>query len=300
MPEPNVRFGTDDSRPTSTSSGIANTSGSRLPVASDTNRIVPRGNDDVAVGDVLRRDAHGALHRAEVAHRLVDRPRREPGIGDEPPPLVRVAEQQRDRAGELVAGGVGAGHEHRLGEHDQLVGREPVAVLLHRDQRRRAGRRADRHGVRVMSAATYSSSSPPACSIAGRSSARFWLKIRKISVAQCENRCQSSRGAPSSSQMIGIGYGSQTSATKSHSWRSSIAVEQLADHLGHERPEPAGGRGVNAGDTSRRTRVCSSPSIERIDGRRCSISAPSTPCICGRSESAEWNRRSRSSATASA
>ena len=91
---------------------------------------------DVAVGDVLGRDAHRALHRAEVAHRLVDRRGRERRVGHEPAPLVGCATEQRDRARELVAGGVGAGHEHGLGQHHQLVGRQPVTFLLDRDQRR--------------------------------------------------------------------------------------------------------------------------------------------------------------------
>jgi hypothetical protein len=39
----------------------------------------------------------------------------------------------------------------------------------------------------------------------GRSSTRLPLKMRKMSVAQAEKSFQSSGGAPSSSQMMGMG-----------------------------------------------------------------------------------------------
>ena len=77
----------------------------------------------VAVLDVLRRDARRATDRAEVAHGLLDGPRRELGSLGEQRPLVGVLREQGDAARQLVARRVGAGHEHGLGQHDQLVGR---------------------------------------------------------------------------------------------------------------------------------------------------------------------------------
>ena len=66
--------------------------------------------------------------------------------------------------------------------------------------------------------------------------------MRKMSVAQPENSFQSSGGAPSSSQMIGMGYGSQTSATSSHSPSPDDAVDQLAHHPLHGGAEAVGRR----------------------------------------------------------
>ena len=100
--------------------------------------------------------------------------------------------------------------------------------------------------------------------------------------------------------MIGIGYGSQTSATKSHSPRSATASSSSPMTSRMNGRSRLAAAGVKAGATSRRTRACSSPSIERIDGRRCSKSESWTPCICGMSDRAEWNRRSRRRATTSA
>ena len=48
-------------------------------------------------------------------------------------PLVGVLAEEGDRAGQLVAGGVGAGHEDGLGQHRHLLGGEPVAFLLDGD-----------------------------------------------------------------------------------------------------------------------------------------------------------------------
>ena len=124
--------------------------------------------------------------------------------------------------------------------------------------------------------------------------------MRKMSVAQPEKSFQSSFGAPSSSQMIGIGYGSHTSSTSSHRPRAANVSTRPFDDLAHERA--AADRwpsGVNAGDARRRSRVCSAPSIDRIDPVCRSRIGPSTPAICGISDSAEWNRRSRRMAVTS-
>ncbi len=57
--------------------------------------------------------------------------------------------------------------------------------------------------------------------------------------------------------------------------------------------------GVKAGATRRRMRACSSPSMDKMDGRRFSTYSSDTPAIRGMRERAEWKRRSRSTATAS-
>ena len=66
------------------------------------------------------------------------------------------------------------------------------------------------------------------------------LKMRKMSVAQPENSFQSSAGAPSSSQMIGIGYGSHTSATSSQRPGRQQRLDELADHAPHHRSQAIG------------------------------------------------------------
>ncbi len=119
------------------------------------------------------------------------------------------------------------------------------------------------------------------------------LKIRKMFVAQSEKSFQSSFGAPSSSQMIGIGYGSQRSATSSQEPRSAkVSTSPFTTSRMNGRRRSVA-RGVKAGEARRRNRVCSGPSIDRIERVCRSLIGPSTPAICGRTDSAEWNRRSR-------
>ena len=73
-----------------------------------------------------------------------------------------------------------------------------------------------------------------------RSFAMSLLKMRKMSVAQPENSFQSSAGAPSSSQMIGIGYGSHTSATSSQRPVGEQRLDEVADHPAHHRAQAVG------------------------------------------------------------
>ena len=65
---------------------------------------------------------------------LLHRPRRQLGALGEQGPLLRVLGEQRHRAAELVAGGVGAGDQHRHGHAHQLLGRQAVARLLGGDE----------------------------------------------------------------------------------------------------------------------------------------------------------------------
>ena len=135
----------------------------------------------------------------------------------------------------------------------------------------------------------------------GRSSAKLKLKIRSRSDAHRENSFQSSSGAPSSRQMIGIGIGladvgDELAATR----RPATGSIKPFDDLAHVGPEPVGRLGVNAGATSRRSRACSSPSADRIDGRwRARNSTSVMPANSARRLANLWKRRSRRSATES-
>src|SRR5689334_17955474 len=89
--------------------------------------------------------------------------------------------------------------------------------------------------------------------------------MRKMSVAQLENSFQSSFGAPSSSQMIGIGYGSHTSSTNSQRpVAATLSTSPLMTSRMNGRSRSAD-FGVNAGAASRRRRAWFGPSIVRID-----------------------------------
>ena len=68
--------------------------------------------------------------------------------------------------------------------------------------------------------------------------------------------------------MIGIGYGSQTSDTKSQRPADDTASTSSPITLRMNGRKRSAAAGVNAGATSRRKRACSSPSIDKIDGRR--------------------------------
>ncbi len=107
--------------------------------------------------------------------------------------------------GELVAGGVGARQQQAGGEHAQFVGVEAIAFVLG----------ADEVGQQIVGQRVS-----PACDhlvdvvvefAPGAHDERFvepsGLKVKavKMSSAHSENCCQSSRGAPSSAQMIGTG-----------------------------------------------------------------------------------------------
>ncbi|CAB4664191.1 unannotated protein [freshwater metagenome] len=106
-----------------------------------------------------------------------------------------------------------------------------------------------------MRPSVYFSSSCCAARNVGMFCAKFSLKINKISVARRLNSFQSSFGAPSSSQIMGMGYGSQMSRTTSarpdamNGSRSELTVSRMN---GRRRSAL---RGENAGATSRRKRT---------------------------------------------
>ena len=89
----------------------------------------------------------------------------------------------------------------------------------------------------------------------GASLATFQLRILKMSSAQSENSCQSWRGAPSNPLMIGIGYRRAMSATTSQrpvlvtGSTSSVMTPAIVVF------SRAVDRGVNALETSRRSRL---------------------------------------------
>ncbi len=124
--------------------------------------------------------------------------------------------------------------------------------------------------------------------------------MRSTSSAHRLNSFQSSFGAPSSSQMIGIGYGSQMSMAKSARPVGATASTSppITSRMNGRRRSAA--RGENALPTSRRSRVCSSPSADRIDvrwrDRYCSSVIPDISRIF---DVALCHRLSRSIATTS-
>ena len=101
--------------------------------------------------------------------------------------------------------------------------------------------------------------------------------------------------------MMGMGYGSQTSATSSHSpWSAirSTSSPTTARMVGRSRLAEAG---VNAGATRRRRRAWPWPSMVRMDSVRRSswkwVSSSSGDCSI--TDSAEWKRWSRRMAVTS-
>ena len=76
----------------------------------------------------------GPPHGAEIAHGLFDRLRSQLGALGQQRPLIRVLREQRQGAGQLVPGGVGAGHQYGHGQRDELLGGQPVARLLDGDE----------------------------------------------------------------------------------------------------------------------------------------------------------------------
>ena len=124
--------------------------------------------------------------------------------------------------------------------------------------------------------------------------------MRSTSVAQRLNCFQSSFGAPSSSQMIGIGYGSQMStATSARPVGATASTSSSTTSRMNGRSRSAA-RGENALPTRRRSRVCSSPSADRIDvRRRARYSGSVMPDISMIFDVALCQRLSRSIATTS-
>ena len=102
--------------------------------------------------------------------------------------------------------------------------------------------------------------------------------------------------------MIGMGYGSQTSATRSQRpWGANASTSSLTTSRMKGRNRSAA-FGVNAGATRRRSRLWSSPSVLRMDGRslpRRMNSGSVIPSSWATRPAAEKNRRSRSTATQS-
>ena len=100
--------------------------------------------------------------------------------------------------------------------------------------------------------------------------------------------------------MIGMGYGSHTSPTSSSrpvGTTGSRSRSITSRMYGRKR---SAALGVNAGATIRRSRPCSSPSVVRIDGRRCAKkSAFSGPASSASFAANWWKRRSRRIATES-
>ena len=118
--------------------------------------------------------------------------------------------------------------------------------------------------------------------------------MRSTSVAHTLNFCQSAFGAPSNSQMIGIGYGSHTSRTNSvlpDFVDGSIRPLMTSRMKGRNRSAL---RGENACATSLRNLTWVSPSAFRMLTRRRARNFSSvTPASCAANPTALCHRLSR-------
>ena len=125
-------------------------------------------------------------------------------------------------------------------------------------------------------------------------------KISRMSLATRLKNCQSSLGAPSSSQMIGIGYGSQMSTAMSARPAGATASTSPSTTSRMNGRSRSAARGENAGPTRRRRRVCTSPSADRMLTRWRSRNCWSvTPNSSGSRPAALCQRLSRRMATVS-
>ena len=104
--------------------------------------------------------------------------------------------------------------------------------------------------------------------MSGRSFLKLLSKMRKISLAQRLNSSQSDRGAPSNSQMMGMGYGLQMSRAKSL-LPDSVTLFNRSFITSRMKGRKASAlRGEKAGATKRRRRTWVSPSADSMDSRR--------------------------------
>ena len=141
-----------------------------------------------------------------VPDKFLDGLRRQFRMVGQQRPLVGVVGQDLNRGGELVAGGVGSGVEQDRNEVHQFVVGQPVAVVFGADELgdQVVGQGVSPRGDQVLDVGLELLPRPQdgGC----RPRRRCTPKALLMSSAQLENRCQSSRGAPSSAQMIGTGY----------------------------------------------------------------------------------------------
>ena len=105
-------------------SGIA-VGGGRVGDNQRAGRDGDAGQFDVLLGDARRREDD-----RRVAHHLFDGVGREFGALRQQRPLVGVVAEHLHRGGQLVTGGIGAGHQQCRGQHQQLVVAQAVAVHL--------------------------------------------------------------------------------------------------------------------------------------------------------------------------
>ena len=100
--------------------------------------------------------------------------------------------------------------------------------------------------------------------MAGPSLAMFQSNNFLMSSVHAENSCQCSRGTPSSAQMIGVGYRRAISATTSHFPLAAIGSTSSVMTSSMSVRSRSAPRGVNAFETSRRSRWCVSPCNPRM------------------------------------
>ena len=218
----------------------------------------------VAVLDVAAGEPSGAAHRAEVAHRLLDGARCELGPLGEQAPTDRDARRTSATAQPSWLRVVSVPPTMTaltIITSSSLLSLSPASSAAIRSVSRSSAGLLRRSAMRPR---VYSPSSSCVRMMRSSLSTTSSEKISRMSPAQRLNNCQSFFGAPSSSQMIGIGYGSQMSVAKSA--RPAAATlstsPPMTSRMNGRRRSAA--RGENAGATRRRRRVCMSPSADRM------------------------------------
>src|SRR5262245_40761158 len=92
--------------------------------------------DRVAIDlDVFARDARGALDGAVVAQELLDRARGERRISLQSPELVGMAQERQHPVADEVHRRLVTGHEEEDAHGQEFALRQPIALLLGRDER---------------------------------------------------------------------------------------------------------------------------------------------------------------------
>ena len=136
MPLPNERCCAAPVRVRSTvSASSPQWAGSRLAEPSTTKTNVPARDRAAVDVDIDGGDAARELHRRVVAQQLVDRGGRDRRVVLPPFELRAVAEQRERAVADEVDGGLVTGDEQQHDLVDELVGGEPLALVLGVDER---------------------------------------------------------------------------------------------------------------------------------------------------------------------
>jgi hypothetical protein len=212
-------------------------------------------------------------------------------------PLVRVFDQHVDGETELIAGGVGAAHDHRFDHHHEFLGRQLVARFFGRDE-------VGQQIVAWLAAAI--------CDEAARVGVEFVLRghdgrhvdlevvVEDAQHVGCPTTEQFPIGLRGAEQFTDDGDRVRLADVGCHvaGSRRCDPVDEAVYDIAHGRTQRVGGE--NAGATSRRRRTWVSPSADRIDSRRRILnSGVASADISTTSGTALCQRLSRSTATTS-